>query len=250
VRFLITFNLVGKVLAICAASVSTWAALALWFLPDALLAYHLFVPRAQGLLRSCLTFKTVHREVWLTIDDGPDPDDTPRILALLKTHGAKATFFVVGKNVAAHPELARAIHDSGHEIGCHTYSHPVRSFWSASPRRLAHELDASLEALDDLGIKVRRFRPPVGIKNLWLASALGRRGLECVGWSARGWELNGGDANAVASRVLHRVHPGSILLLHEGPRLPGPLRVEAIQRTLERLHELGYQCVIPATGNK
>lgn len=245
-RFLIIFNLVGKVLALCVVAVDAPAAAALWFIPDTLIAYHLFMPRAQGLVRSRRYFKTDRREVWLTIDDGPDPDDTPRILELLKSHEAKATFFVIGRNAEAHPELVHAIHDAGHEIGYHTHTHPVGTFWCASRRRLARELDQGLGILQGLGVNVRRFRSPVGIKNFHLASALAERRLECVGWSARGLELVGGDANAVAKRVLRRLRPGSLLLLHEGPPLPDSLRVEAIRQTLVRLQESGYRCVIPA----
>lgn len=245
--FLIIFALVGKILALCTVSVAGPTAAALWFIPDALIAYHLFVPRAQGLVRSCRYFKTDRREVWLTIDDGPDPDDTPRILELLKINRAKATFFVIGRNAELHPALIRAIRDAGHEIGHHTHTHPVGTFWCASPQRLARELDRGLAVLNSLGVIVRRFRSPVGIKNLRLASALAKRRLECVGWSARGLELTGGDATTVAKRVLRRVRPGSILLLHEGPPLPASLRVEAIRLTLKRLEEAGYRCVIPNT---
>ena len=72
-------------------------AVALWVLPDLLVAYHIFAPRAQGIVRMHRRFATSGREVWLTIDDGPDPEDTPRLLALLQAHGARATFFVIGE---------------------------------------------------------------------------------------------------------------------------------------------------------
>jgi peptidoglycan/xylan/chitin deacetylase (PgdA/CDA1 family) len=245
VWLLIILNLVGKVSAACAISTSVPTALALWFLPDALLAYHLFVPRAQGLVRSCRYFETAQREIWLTIDDGPDPVDTPRILELLKTHQAKATFFVIGKNAAAHPALVRAINDAGHEVGYHTHTHPVGTFWCASPTRLGLELDTGLSVLRNIGVEPQRFRSPVGIKNLCLAPALATRRLEYIGWSARGLELRGGDAETVAARVLRDLRPGSILLLHEGPRLSAAIRIEAIRRTLERLREMDYQCVVP-----
>ena len=223
-------------------------ALAWWFVPDALLAYHLFVPRSQGLVRSYHRFSTTAREVWLTIDDGPDPDDTPRILQLLEAHQARATFFVVGKNAAAYPGLIKAVTDAGHEVAYHTHTHPVGSFWCASPGRLARELDDGLTVLRNLGVNPTRFRPPVGIKNLWLARALSARNLICVGWSARGLELRHGDVTAVAVRVLRDVQPGSILLLHEGPRLPPAIRVEAIRHTLQCLQKSGYRCVIPKSA--
>ncbi len=245
VRLLIIVNLAGKIAAFLVGWTAPGVTLALWFGPDLLLAYHLFVPQAQGLVRVHRRFNTDRREVWLTIDDGPDPQDTPRILELLAAHGARATFFVIGENAARHPGLILAMVAAGHEVAHHTQTHPVGSFWCASPRRVARELDAELAVLLEAGVRPTRFRPPVGIKNVWLASALRVRGLSCVGWSARGLERRRGDAEAVADRVTRGLAPGAILLLHEGPRVPAMIRVEAIRCTLERLRGHGYQCVVP-----
>jgi peptidoglycan/xylan/chitin deacetylase (PgdA/CDA1 family) len=245
VWFLIIINLAGKVAALVVGFRAPVVALALWFGPDALLAYHLFVPRAQGLVRMSCRFTTTKPEVWLTIDDGPDPDDTPRILELLKAHQARATFFVIGVNATAYPDLIRAITAAGHEVAHHTHTHPVASFWCASPDRVARELDAGTAALRAAGVNPTRFRPPVGIKNLWLAKALRIRGLTCIGWSSRGLERQGGNADAVAARATRGLAPGSIILLHEGPRIPAPIRVTAIGRVLKRLQEQGYHSVVP-----
>lgn len=242
---LLIVNLAGKFAALALGRNAPTVAVTLWLLPDALLAYHLFVPRSQGLVRMPRRFATVRREVWLTIDDGPDPEDTPRILELLAAHGARATFFVVGVNAARHPELVRAISAGGHEVAHHTQTHPLTTFWCAAPARVGRELDTALVVLRAAGERPTRFRPPAGIKNLWLATALRARGLTCIGWSARGLERSGGDAGAVADRVLRGLAPGAILLMHEGPRVPVAIRVEAIRRLLERLRELDYRCVVP-----
>jgi len=242
---LLALNFTGKAGAAAIFPVSWPTALALWFLPDALIAYHLFFPGAQGLVRSCRFFKTTRREVWLTIDDGPDPADTPSILELLKSHQARATFFVIGKNAAAHPELIRAIVAEGHEIGYHTDTHPAGSFWCASPSRLDRELDDGLQVLGRMAVFPTRFRPPVGIKNLWLAPALAKRHLVCIGWSARGLESRSVSSEIVVARVLSGLRPGSILLLHEGPAVPPELRVDVIGKTLRELRDAGYSCVVP-----
>ena len=244
--FLIIVDLAGKIAAVLVGWAAPAAALALWFGPDALLAYHLFAPQAQGFVRMHRRFTTARREVWLTIDDGPDPEDTPRILELLATHGAHATFFVIGEKAAIHPGLIRAIAAAGHEVAHHTHTHPLGWFWCASPARVGRELDAGLEALRLAGVRPTRFRPPAGIKNFWLARALSARGLTCVGWSARGLERWRGDVEAVAVRATRGLTPGAILLLHEGPRVPATIRVAAIRRVLDRLQELSYQCVVPA----
>ncbi len=223
-------------------------ALALWFGPDLLLAYHVFMPQSQGLVRAPRRFATHRREVWLTLDDGPDPEDTPKILELLAAHEARATFFVIGQHARTHPDLVRAIVARGHEVGHHSHSHPVRSFWCASPTRLRRELDDGLAALQPLGVRPRRFRVQAGVKNLWLASALASRGLAAVGWTRRGLEVWNHDPAHVADRVLQGLAPGNILLMHEGPSVPAAVRVRAVGLVLARLRREDYRCVIPTPG--
>jgi peptidoglycan/xylan/chitin deacetylase (PgdA/CDA1 family) len=242
---LLIIALVGKVAAVLVGWGEPAVALTLWFGPDLLLGYHLFLPNAQGVVRMHQRFRPAGKEIWLTIDDGPDPDDTPRILALLAEHGARATFFVIGEKAARHPEIIRAIAAAGHEVAHHTHTHPLATFWCAGPGRLARELDAALEVLSAQGVRPARFRPPAGIKNPWLESALRSRSLAAVGWSARGLELWADDVELVASRALQGIVPGAILLLHEGPRVPAAIRVVAIGRVLERLRAEGYRCVVP-----
>lgn len=245
---LLIVALAGKTAAILVVGAAPVAALGLWFLPDALLAYHLFVFRAQGLLCMHRRFTTDRREVWLTIDDGPDADDTPHILALLAEHDARATFFVIGEKASIQPDLIRAITGAGHEVAHHTHTHPLTWFWCASPARVRRELDTGLATLRLAGVRPERFRPPAGIKNPWLARALRARGLTCVGWSARGRETWRADAATVADRITRGLAPGAILLMHEGPRVPAEIRITAIRRVLETLRERHYKCVVPAAG--
>jgi peptidoglycan/xylan/chitin deacetylase (PgdA/CDA1 family) len=218
---------------------------ALFFTPDPFLLWALFAPNAQGLARVFTHFATDRREVWLTIDDGPDPDDTPRILDLLDRHGAKATFFVIGERAARHPELIREITRRGHEVAHHSHTHPLATFWCAGPRRLAAELDHALATLREVGIKPRWFRPPVGIKHLLLSPALAARDLACVGWTVRSGDCRARSSAAVAGTVLARVRPGAIVLLHEGPSVPAAVRISGLERVLAALAEQDYSCAIP-----
>eukprot|EP01034_Spumella_vulgaris_P004860 gene4860-6208_t len=143
----------------------------------------------------------------------------------LKSHSFLGTFELVllqlaGDHAAAHPHLVRAIVAAGHEVAHHTQTHPLASFWCASPRRVARELDDGMATLGVLGVRSTRFRPPAGVKNLWLNSALTARGLIGIGWSARGLERRYRDPATVAQVVTRSLKPGAILLLHEGPRIP------------------------------
>ncbi|MBE7537957.1 MAG: polysaccharide deacetylase family protein [Opitutaceae bacterium] len=224
-----------------------------WFFflgADMLVLYQVLVPGAQGLLRVVTSFETREREVWLTIDDGPDPHDTPRILAVLAEHQARATFFLVGEKAAQHPDLVRSILDAGHDVGHHTHTHPSGTLWFAGPRRLARELDKALEAYAaatiNRGGPVLWFRAPVGIKNLLLGRELRKRGLTCVHWSLRSWDSTARSAASVARRVMSRVKPGAIILVHEGERLHPDVRVKAVTEILGQLKLQQYRCVLPS----
>jgi peptidoglycan/xylan/chitin deacetylase (PgdA/CDA1 family) len=244
---LLAFAIAAKLIAIllwCCTAQRLAAAIA-FFGPDPFVLYALFVPSAQGLCRTYTHFATDRSAVWLTIDDGPDEHDTPRILDLLDRHQARATFFVIGEHAARHPDLVREMVRRGHTIGHHTHTHPAGTFWCASPRRLARELDAALTALGEAGVRPRWFRPPVGIKHLLLEPAITRRDLRCVGWTARSGDCHSDRPEDIVTALEPRLAPGSILLLHEGPSVRPAVRVRGISLLLDTLSARGLTCEIP-----
>ena len=81
------------------------------------------------------------QRLWLTLDDGPDPIDTPVVLDLLRERGVKATFFAIGEKAQQHPELIKRIIAEGHQLGNHTQSHPQGSFWCLGPLRTSREIE-------------------------------------------------------------------------------------------------------------
>ena len=246
-RPIVLAAVVGKLIAILLWTFASCPriAAAFFFGPDIFLLYGVFVPSAQGLGRVFTRFATDRAEVWLTIDDGPDPEDTPRILELLDRHRARATFFLIGERAARWPALVAEILGRGHEVAHHTHTHPVATFWCASPARVRSELDDALVALRKAGSSPRRFRPPVGIKNIFLADALKARGLQCVGWSVRSGDCRSPRPETVVANVVRRLAPGAIILLHEGPSVPPTVRVRAIELLLEALATRKFTCVVP-----
>jgi peptidoglycan/xylan/chitin deacetylase (PgdA/CDA1 family) len=244
-RRLLFLNLLAKAAAVALWTRAPLASVVLFFGPDLHLLYCLFAPSAQTLLRVWTRFEPAGAEVWLTIDDGPDERDTPRLLDLLDRHGARAAFFLIGARAERHPELVAELLRRGHEVGHHTQTHPAGSFWFASPARLRAELDLGLAALARGGARPRWFRAPVGIKNLGLGRALAQRGLACVGWNLRTGDGVGRDPERIAARALARVRPGDILLMHEGENVDRRVRVEAIALVLKGLDSRGLRCVIP-----
>lgn len=208
------------------------------------------------LIRNCrwhgpivTSFAPTGRDIWLTIDDGPDPGETPAILETLSRHNAKALFFHIGKRVLDRPDLAAAVIDAGHLIGNHTQTHPVATFWAASPRRAASEISRCSDTLlEATGIPSRFFRAPVGLANPFVHAAAEKAGLRMVGWSANGFDGIPHDPERVVRRIMKGLRPGSVILIHEN-RLPGMrpgTRARTLDMLLRRLDEEGYRTVLPA----
>ena len=223
-------------------------ALAPLFISHLLLLYATLVPNCQWWGPVIRSFATTQPEVWITIDDGPSPDHTTKILDLLERFNARATFFVVGQRAEEYPHLITEILSRGHEIANHTYTHPSGMFWAAGPARIAAEIDLCAEWLRSAPDRpARLFRTPAGLKNLFVHPELERRGLALIGWTVRGLDTVQREPVLVAEKILREVKAGAIILLHDGHRVAkdpefGP---HCLELTLNGLAERGYQCVIP-----
>lgn len=171
--------------------------------------------RASWYLRMRCRARRAGRRVALTFDDGPDPQRTPAVLDLLARQGVRATFFVVGARAEAHPELVRRMAAEGHVVGNHSYTHSWR-FPLRSLGRTVEELRRTGEVLHRItGRQPRLFRPPFGVTNPTIARAVRRLGLDPVGWSIRSLDTMGQSPERVAARILRRLHPGAVILLHD-----------------------------------
>lgn len=193
-------------------------------------------------------FHTREKAVWLTIDDGPHPEDTPALLKLLKKHHARATFFVIGRRVEKYPELARAIVREGHTLANHSQTHPALFFWCFPAPWLARQIDQCTQALHAAtGKSPRWFRAPAGMANLFLHFLLRDRAMPLIGWSARGFDGVLRDTEVMAARICHSIQPGAIILLHEGrrDRRGRAINVILAETILNRLTEDGYVFTVP-----
>ena len=156
------------------------------------------------------------RGVALTFDDGPDPRSTPAVLDLLDEAGAKATFFVIGKKVEQHPELAAEICKRGHALGVHSYAHE-RLMSLRSPWHVRRDLERALEVVKEAtGLRPRLFRAPIGHISPAMARAARELELLVVGWSVRGVDgWSGAKPEKVAERVIDKLDDGAIVCLHD-----------------------------------
>ncbi|HEY7255632.1 MAG TPA: polysaccharide deacetylase family protein [Solirubrobacterales bacterium] len=155
--------------------------------------------------------------VALTFDDGPDSDGTPAVLDALDAIESKATFFVVGEQLADHPEVARAIGDRGHELALHGMTHRRHDRLSLDEAR--EELGAGVAAFEGvLGGRPRWYRPPYGGSSPALATVCAELELELAYWSSWGYDWEPLPAAEIARVVLRDLEGGTIVLLHDSPR--------------------------------
>lgn len=186
--------------------------------------------------------KTDLKCVALTFDDGPDPRSTPALLDLLREREVEAAFFCIGKHIDAEPLLAARIAHEGHVLGNHTYTHNhgTNFFTEARLRDELHRTQGAIE--EAAGVVNEWFRPPVGLTNPRVFRAAGTFRLKVVGWSIRSLDTRITDPQRIVDRIVRRLKPGAIILLHDG-NIPADRLVTTVKLLLDRLAELGYEVI-------
>jgi peptidoglycan-N-acetylglucosamine deacetylase len=185
--------------------------------------------------------RTDAKEIYLTFDDGPTPGVTEQVLGLLQQHNAKATFFCLGKNVEAHPELYQQIIREGHSIGNHSYSHPD-GWKTCTFSYVKNVLQAST------AIESNLFRPPYGHITFSQASLL-RKKFQIVMWDVLSGDFDPGiTKEKCLDNVLKNATKGSVVVLHDSLKAKERM-LYALEGGLKKLGEDGYGfCGVPVVN--
>lgn len=175
----------------------------------------------------------------LTFDDGPHPQNTPRLLDMLRARNVRATFYVIGQNVDRYPAIARRIVAEGHEIGNHTYTHPKLT--SLGPSQVSREMARTEAAIGRAaGVKPRTMRPPYGaLTRAQRRTVYNEFGYPTILWSVDPEDWRRPGVGVVTSRILNRTTNGSIVLAHD---LHAPT-VSAMPGTMDGLLRKGFKFV-------
>ena len=152
--------------------------------------------------------------VALTFDDGPS-EQTERILVIMKKHGIKATFFVVGKNIQGKEVVIKRMAQEGHEIGNHTLNHS--GFFPFKKRgEMAEEIERTNRLINEItGKTPELFRPPFGVTNPNVAFAVRKTGMKCTGWSLRSLDTVISNPGRLLKRLKRKTKKGDVVLLHD-----------------------------------
>jgi peptidoglycan/xylan/chitin deacetylase (PgdA/CDA1 family) len=175
----------------------------------------------------------------MTFDDGPSATLTPKLLDLLAAHHIKATFFVIGENVAEHPEIVARAAREGHEIGNHSWSHP--NFGKMSDESVRHQLQQTDDAIKNAtGKRPTLMRPPYGSitarEKRWIHDEFG---YNIILWDVDPYDWKRPGPAVVRARILKETRPGSIVLSHD----IHPGTIEAMPSTFDELEAKGFKFV-------
>ncbi|MFT3902804.1 MAG: polysaccharide deacetylase family protein [Niabella sp.] len=200
------------------------------------LFYGSYFIHTQFYLKTYCRAETSEKLIAITFDDGPHPQNTPKILDVLKAHDAPVTFFCIGKEAAAHPQLLKRIHAEGHIIGNHSYTH---GFWF--DLQSAKKIEDDLQQMHDLvhqktGVYLKWFRPPYGVTNPALRKAVQQMGYQVIGWSLRSMDTVTREEEELFQKLSGSLSPGAIVLLHDTQ----DVTVAVLSRFLKYVKERGY----------
>lgn len=192
--------------------------------------------------KSTYGYSSVHvdgRVIAMTFDDGPNPTLTPKLLDLLKAKGIKATFFVVGTNAAAYPEILKRAVAEGNEIGNHSWSHP--DFARMTDGAVRNEIQKTQDAIESaIGTKPKLLRPPYGAitkhEREWIHADFGYK---IILWDVDPQDWKYHNAAHVETEILKQTKPGSIVLSHD----IHATTIEAMPATFDALIAKGYKFV-------
>ena len=188
------------------------------------------------------TFNSVHTDgpyIAMTFDDGPSATLTPKLLDLLAAHHIKATFFVIGENVAEHPEIVERAAREGHEIGNHSWSHP--NLGKMSEESVRSQLRRTEDAIKNAtGKRPTLMRPPYGSitdrEKHWIHDEFG---YQIILWDVDPYDWRRPGPAVVRNRILKETQPGSIVLSHD----IHPGTIEAMPSTFDALEAKGFKFV-------
>ena len=203
----------------------------------AFMFYASYSIKSQVYVRALCRVKTTEKIVYLTFDDGPNAEQTPQVLDVLKRNNAKATFFCIGSRIAGNEQILKRIIGEGHTIGNHSFS-PTNSFPLFSRRRMIADIEQCKNVIESaIGTAPTLFRPPFGVTNPTVGKAVKTLNLKTIGWTIRTYDTNRCSDARIARRISRQLRPGAIILLHD--RLPQS--AERLQMVIDTVKENGYE---------
>lgn len=234
---IIGFGFIGSVPSILPLILKGISALAMLWLATVLTMA--FLPCAGFYIKAYCKGATRDKVVAITFDDGPDPLRTPVIAEELNRLGVPAAFFLVGSKIPGNEALLRSMHSKGHLLGNHSFGHEPWFDLLPSARMADGILETNRLIREATGLVPGMFRPPYGVTNPMVSRAVLHTGMTPVCWSIRSLDTLNRDPADTLKRILKRLKPGSVILLHDHSRFSET----HIGTLVKAIRERGYTIV-------
>ncbi|HTK21407.1 MAG TPA: polysaccharide deacetylase family protein [Mucilaginibacter sp.] len=187
------------------------------------------------------SLKTEKKIIGISFDDGPDPENSPRILQVLRDHDAEAVFFCIGSKISGNEVILTRAYNDGHVIGNHTFSH---HFWFDlfSFKKMSADVQMMDQAMNNvIGKKPKLFRPPYGVTNPNVKKTIEVGNYIPVGWSVRSMDTVIKDEKKLLNKLISKVKPGAIFLFHDTSKTT----VAILPEFLKYVQSNGYEIMRP-----
>jgi peptidoglycan/xylan/chitin deacetylase (PgdA/CDA1 family) len=219
-------------------SIPVFIYLALYLAYSALFFYGVFNIDANFFMVSFCSKPICDKAIAISFDDGPGLY-TLEILQILKEQGITAAFFCIGKQIKTKEHIVRQIHQQGHLIGNHSYSHHLLfDFFSSS--KMLKDIQRMESVTNELiGLKPKLFRPPFGVTVPWLKTALTEGGYLSIGWNVRSLDTVTTNENKLMKKIIHALNPGALYLFHDTSKTT----LAVLPQFIEQVAQQGYRIV-------
>lgn len=216
----------------------------LWYLAIPIILFSLLLIYGSYFIQSNFFVKAIcnstspKKEIALSFDDGP-VESTLKVLDILKKNNVPSAFFCIGKRIIENPAIIKRIHEEGHVIGNHSFTHHAL-FDLMSKKQMKQEMqETNIAAKNTIGEHLKMFRPPYGVTTPVLANAIKEEGFETIGWSLRTYDTMINDGQKLVQKILSQIKAGDVILLHDTQNVT----VNALEDIINKVRLKGYTFV-------
>jgi len=238
-------NIFFGIIIVCLLLLQVWVTIPLIVYIGMIAVYFVFLiygscsVRSNFFMKVLCEAKTTEKIIAISFDDGPVPLYTPHILKVLKEHGVPAAFFCIGRRIVQNESLIREVHDQGHIIGNHSYSHTPLFDMLPSNRMLQDVRLADMALSQSLGLKPKLFRPPYGITTPAMKKVMAKGDYTAIGWDVRSFDTMATNENRFLDKLMKLLHPGAVILLHDTQKIT----LSVLPRFILAARNEGYEFV-------
>jgi peptidoglycan/xylan/chitin deacetylase (PgdA/CDA1 family) len=189
--------------------------------------------------KSHIEATTDMRYIALSFDDGPDPENTPIVLDVLKKYNVEAAFFCIGRKIKEHGDLLKRIHEEGHIVANHSFAHNTLLDF-LPPFLIKKDLAKTIDLIHDrIGKTSKLYRPPFGVMTPSMALAIRDLGLKTIGWNNRSYDTTVLTDDIILERIAKHLKPGGVILLHDHL----PRQAQLLPKLIDMLKKKSYEIV-------